>query len=393
MTSEVVLPMTEDTRKESSKFSERTWIADSGASCHMINDDSGMFKVKTTSEKVKIGQGYMTATKIGSVKRLFVDQNGNRKIITMENVKYVPELWVNLFSVTRALNKGFGLTNDGLSIVLNNGDMEIRFSQIHHTNSGGYVTSIDMFPLEEEDLANPTMSSGKMFSLRELHEKMGHVGLDAVRATSKEFNWIAKGKDFVCEDCGLGKAKRKNMNHELSKKSEKVGERLFIDISSIEKPSYGRAKFWLLCVDDCSDYCWSYFLKKKSETALRITNLIKDLKAKANMEVKYIRCDNAGKNKSLQEECLKQGLGVQFEFTAPGNPERNGRVERKFATLFGRVRAMLNGAGFKKELRNGLWAECARAGTLLENGIVSKSGDVSSYKKIWKKEPKYMSKL
>ena len=69
VTSEVVLPMTEDTRKESSKFSERTWIADSGASCHMINDDSGMFKVKTTSEKVKIGQGYMTATKIGSIKR------------------------------------------------------------------------------------------------------------------------------------------------------------------------------------------------------------------------------------------------------------------------------------------------------------------------------------
>jgi hypothetical protein len=37
-------------------------------------------------------------------------------------------------------------------------------------------------------------------------------------------------------------------------------------------------------------------------------------------------------------------LVCQFEFTAPDSPQQNGKVERKFATLYGRVQAMINDA-------------------------------------------------
>jgi hypothetical protein len=37
---------------------------------------------------------------------------------------------------------------------------------------------------------------------------------------------------------------------------------------------------------------------------------------------------------------MKQQTGIRFEYTAPGTPQRNGVAERKFATLFSRVRAM-----------------------------------------------------
>jgi hypothetical protein len=72
--------------------------------------------------------------------------------------------------------------------------------------------------------------------------------------------------------------------------------------------------------------------------------LIKELASKHKVFVKYIRCDNAGDIGSLERECAKQGLGIQFEYTGPGTPQFNGRVERKFATLYSKVRAMLNGA-------------------------------------------------
>ena len=37
--------------------------------------------------------------------------------------------------------------------------------------------------------------------------------------------------------------------------------------------------------------------------------------------------------KDLKRLTLEKGLGIMFEYTAPGTPQQNGRVERKFATL------------------------------------------------------------
>jgi hypothetical protein len=53
----------------------------------------------------------------------------------------------------------------------------------------------------------------------------------------------------------------------------------------------------------------------------------------------------------------KKGFNLQFEFTAPGTPpQENGKVEKAFATLWGRTRAMINQDQLDDELRNGLWA-------------------------------------
>ena len=61
----------------------------------------------------------------------------------------------------------------------------------------------------------------------------------------------------------------------------------------------------------------------------------------------------------FQKMAEEQGLGLRFEFIIPYIPKQNGTVEQSFITSFGRVRAMLNQAGIKNELRYNLWAECA----------------------------------
>ena len=38
-----------------------------------------------------------------------------------------------------------------------------------------------------------------------------------------------------------------------------------------------------------------------------------------------------------------------FEYTAPGTPQQNGVVERAFETMLGRIRAIMNGAGFDEK--------------------------------------------
>jgi transposase InsO family protein len=65
--------------------------------------------------------------------------------------------------------------------------------------------------------------------------------------------------------------------------------------------------------------------------------------------------DNAGENKTFQTEAEKdRELNLTFEFTAPCTPQQNGKIERKFTTLWGKVRSMLNSAKLPWSLRNKL---------------------------------------
>ena len=102
-----------------------------------------------------------------------------------------------------------------------------------------------------------------------------------------------------------------------------------------------------------------------------MVRLLKEIKAKLNKTVKYIRCDDASENKSIEMKCKDEGIGIQFEYTGPGMPQRNGRVERKLATLYGRVRAMFNQSGMDKEMRTGTWTECANTAQNNDNILVT----------------------
>ena len=72
---------------------------------------------------------------------------------------------------------------------------------------------------------------------------------------------------------------------------------------------------------------------------------IKGLSKMYGNEIKRIRLDNSGENKSLQKECIEENLGVIFELTAPGTPQQNSVVERRIPMLMGRARPMLIQAG------------------------------------------------
>jgi hypothetical protein len=112
--------------------------------------------------------------------------------------------------------------------------------------------------------------------------------------------------------------------------------------------NYGGSKFWALVVDDYSGYCWSYFLKRNSDLKTTLIGLLDELK-NLNKTVKFLRLDDAGENFALEKAY------------------RNGKVERKFQTLYGRIRAMLNDSGIVDEIRHGLWAECASTASFYEN--------------------------
>jgi hypothetical protein len=149
----------------------------------------------------------------------------------------------------------------------------------------------------------------------------------------------------------------KNIPKENDNTATKKGERLLIDISWIRTATYADNRFWLLVMDEYKNFLWTFFMKTKDETKHHVINLILDLQKDKNIKVQFIRCDNSGENKDIQQDIIQiPKIEVKFEFTAPDTPQQNGKIEHKFVTLYGKVRATLNEAEFTWPLRRSMWA-------------------------------------
>ena len=159
------------------------------------------------------------------------------------------------------------------------------------------------------------------------------------------------------------------------------------DISYLKNPSFGGSKYWLLFVDDCTSMKWSMFLRSKLDAIRAVVDFFKNMKVGNQEMVKFLRCDNSGENEGIRKTLEKDGFKVQMEFTSPNTPQENGKVERAFATLWGRTRAMLNNACFDELHRQGLWTECARCATMLSN-LLSKNGS-SPYELFYGKKANF----
>ena len=81
--------------------------------------------------------------------------------------------------------------------------------------------------------------------------------------------------------------------------------------------------------------------------------------------------------------CEEASLPIQFEFIAPNTPQQNGKIERKFQTLYGKISSMLNWARLTERLRHRLWAQCADVATKLENIIVKGGSEMSAHEKFY----------
>ena len=374
-----------DTRKEFSQI----FIADTGASGHMSGSTEGMTNLRKCNDNVVVGNGQsIKATMVGDKHGYITDRSGNRKKVVFKGTKYVPELApYNLCSITHCLEEGFNLGNDGKMITLKKDGFTLEFNKEIKTKSG-YVCGVRVEP-EELEIATPALKDGPVDVMR-FHELLGHPSEAKTRAVAKYYGVKLTGEFKVCSDCAEAKARAAAIpkNVEDEKRSKTPGERLAFDVSSIKARSYGGAKYWLLVMDDATGFIWSYFLRFKSQVKDKMVELIKHLDRKHGYHVKYLRCDNAGENIKTEEACQQQGLGVTFEYTSPNTPQQNGRVERKFATLYGRVRSMMNAARLTGALRTGLWAECARTATNLDNIDCDNQEKVPRYKRFMKEDYK-----
>ena len=138
---------------------------------------------------------------------------------------------------------------------------------------------------------------------------------------------------------------------------------------------------------------WSYFVPKKDEQVELVIGLIKQINGMNNCKVEFIRCDNTGENKSLEKACIEKGLNIIFEYTSRNTPQQNGQVERAFATLYRKMRAMMKSANFTESEKERFWHECASMATKTDNVLMRKGQIKSPYNMFYREDPGYLPHL
>ena len=103
-----------------------------------------------------------------------------------------------------------------------------------------------------------------------------------------------KGELKPCEHCAISKAKQKAVPKVSSNRAEVFGERIFFDLSWIKGTSLGGSNYWLLAVDESTKFCWSRFIKKKSDLKTEMVKLLDDIETICvikQLEIKTVFCD------------------------------------------------------------------------------------------------------
>ena len=241
------------------------WTADSGASTHMGNTDVGMCNVEEINAPLNVSNGNnVRIIKKGVLPLTVLQKNGQTMDIVLRDYKHAPGLSVNLFSLTKAIQAGWKLSNSGSEIRLSKGTDMLRFDQIRKTPDGltcgvemlNKVSSPESAHANVEQNSesregtdtqvnsdsgsdkNETGSDKKKkqaahWDINTFHKIFGHASEEAMRKTAEKHGWKPTGTLESCEDCQMSNIQQKKVPKKTESKSTTPGERVFVDMSSV----------------------------------------------------------------------------------------------------------------------------------------------------------------
>ncbi|XP_021716606.1 uncharacterized protein LOC110684457 [Chenopodium quinoa] len=311
-------PPTSSMASDSLSFS---WIIDTGASHHVTGNDNFLQDAHSIiSCPVGLPDGAKAmATKEGRV----VLADG----ITLEHILFVPQLNCNLISVSK---------------LIDDSNCFVRFTNslcaIHDQSSGSLIGGGERIDglYYFRRLPKVCALTGPDISTFELwHRRLGHPSekivklIPAIRA--KQTRAIFPDSDS---------------------RASRILEMIHCDLwGPYKKASTCGAHYFLTIVDDFSRGVWVYLLNDKTEVYSSFCSFFAMVKNQFDVTVKCVRSDNGTEFKHMLPYFDEHD--ILFQTSCVGNPQQNGRVERKHQHILNVGRALM----FQGNLPIDLWAK------------------------------------
>ncbi len=349
----------------------KMWVVDSGASDHMCHDASMFHELRDSAKAKHIMVADGTELEVKGEGTIYAKSwrksDDGAPEWEMKNVLYVPDLEVNLLSVSTLTEEGYTINFD--KKVFNIKKDQEQFAKLGRLG-GLYVTWLENSAASTASAMAAGSIKGETLEL--WHKRMGHLSYGNLQRLVKEemVNGIkiktedlTKDQPDLCEPCAMAKHHKKPFPTSETKTSA-ILERLHSDLLGPLPPSVGKgAKYIATIIDDYSRYSVVQPIKSKDELSRVMKETIAMFERQSGKEVKNVRSDRGGEYLAEVMQDYFRTKGILHEKTAPETPQQNGVAERFNQTLMDKVRTMMKEA----ELPKGLWAEVAVTANYLRN--------------------------
>ena len=378
MTSPIASPNRElvlSTSKQTSENREKLFqefVLDSGASIHTCSNIEFFNSIKPTNTTIKWGNNtssYIKASGIGDISLFF---NSTNTPVTIKDVLYVPELEINLLSLSCIASKGVNINflKNEVNMVFNNSLLA----------KGYYKDRVSLFKVFRfkdtipKDLSQNNTSTSDdtsvessvdLATINPWHLRLGHIGNKALNALPNNVEGVKDNLSKIpikdCETC-IKSSFTRQINKELSPKPKQYLEKVTIDIGGPIKPiSHKGYRYYITFIDNATGYLDVMLLKNRENLKDPLEIFIKRAEKQSNYKVKRLHADNEFYTKEIEELVLSKG--IVFTYSAPYTPEQKGVGERINRTLFDKVRALL----YTSNLARKYWNEALLASVYLYN--------------------------
>ncbi|WVZ75289.1 LOW QUALITY PROTEIN: hypothetical protein U9M48_023361 [Paspalum notatum var. saurae] len=176
--------------------------------------------------------------------------------------------------------------------------------------------------------------------------------------------------DQVCDSCLAGKQRRLPLPNKAKYRAQDKLELVHGDICGPVTPvTPSGNRYFLLLVDDLSQYMWLMLLSSKDQAAAAIVRFKGGAEAEAGKKLRTLRTDRGGEFtvRTFADYCAEEG--IQRHLTAPYTPQQNGVVERRNQTIMGTARSMMTAKG----LPGWFWGEAVTTAVFILNRAPTRS--------------------
>lgn len=134
-------------------------------------------------------------------------------------------------------------------------------------------------------------------TLSEWHRTLGHASDKRVEQLirDKDLGLTIQGRATKpgCSACPGGKGKHSSHPMSDSRKAQRPGDRVFVDLAvSVNEKAISGALYFLVCKDKWSTYTYVYLLRDKSSVSLALAKFIAEFEIDSDYRVKRIHSDN-----------------------------------------------------------------------------------------------------
>lgn len=349
------------------------WYFDSASSFHMTMRENWLKeKCAATVDKILAANNSVMEVKSTGQVNVQIVCKDEVKQITVNNVLHVPDLSVNLLSISQIVSKGYTVVFDksGCEVLDENGEV---IATGEHINN--------MFKLHIPRTSEKQCCVGTVTS-DIWHQRLAHLNTIDL---SKLKNHLATGISFTdkknqlaCVPCLKGKQSRFPFPKQGSRAAS-ILDLIHSDLCGpMEVQSFSGAKYFLTLIDDLSRKVFVYFLKTKEHVKEIFENFKVLYENQLEKFIKIFRSDNGSEYITSELEDFLVKSGIIHQTSAPYTPEQNGLAERMNRTIVERARSLLVAANLPKIF----WAEAVSTVAYLINRSPTK-GHGRTPEEIW----------